>query len=66
VESGPIKAAVRLAGGTQNLLLRFRRGVREFVLRRPSLELREVGGKTIVREARLLKVLAGSQVPMPV
>ncbi|KRP76143.1 phosphotransferase family protein [Pseudomonas veronii] len=63
LESGPIKAAVRLAGGTQNLLLRFRRGVREFVLRRPSLELREVGGKTIVREARLLKVLAGSQVP---
>lgn len=63
LESGPIEAPVRLTGGTQNLLLRFRRGGREFVLRRPSLELRDVGGKTIAREARLLKALAGSHVP---
>ena len=63
LECGPIEAPIRLTGGTQNLLLRFRRGSREFVLRRPSRELREVGGKTIAREARLLKALAGSQVP---
>ncbi|WP_417780080.1 phosphotransferase family protein [Stutzerimonas xanthomarina] len=61
--SGPLENAVRLTGGTQNLLLRFRRGEREFVLRRPSAALREVGGKTIAREARMLKALAGSRVP---
>jgi|SRR5690606_12768530 len=61
--SGPLEDPVRLAGGTQNLLLRFRRGDREFVLRRPSAELREVGGKTIAREARMLKALAGSRAP---
>ena len=33
--SGPLENAVRLTGGTQNLLLRFRRGDRKFVLRRP-------------------------------
>lgn len=63
LESGPIVGAQRLAGGTQNLLLRLRRGERDFVLRRPSAELREVGSKTIAREARLLKALAGSRVP---
>ena len=65
LESGSIEAPLRLTGGTQNLLLRFRRGTREFVLRRPSRELCEVGSKTIAREARLLKALAGSPVPMP-
>lgn len=63
LEHSPIEAAQPLTGGTQNLLLRFRRGAREFVLRRPSRELREVGSKTIAREARLLKALAGSPVP---
>ena len=63
LESGPIEVPRRLTGGTQNLLLRFRRGERDFVLRRPSAELREVGRKTIAREARLLKALAGSRVP---
>lgn len=63
LESGPIEAPLRLTGGTQNLLLRFRRGSREFVLRRPSRALREVGSKTIARESRLLKALAGSPVP---
>lgn len=65
LERGPIETPTRLTGGTQNLLLRFRRGSREFVLRRPSWELRDIGGKTIAREARLLKALAGSQVPHP-
>lgn len=63
LENGPIKAPQRLTGGTQNLLLRFRRGEREYVLRRPSAQLRDVGSKTIAREARLLKALSGSQVP---
>src|SRR5690554_8212242 len=61
--SGPLENAVRLTGGTQNLLLRFRRGDREFVLRRPSAELREVGGKSSARVDSVLKSLAGSRVP---
>ena len=32
---GPIKHAQLLAGGTQNILVRFRRSGRDFVLRRP-------------------------------
>ena len=35
LESGPVEAPVVLTGGTQNLLLHFRRGARDFVLRRP-------------------------------
>lgn len=63
LESGPVEAPVVLTGGTQNLLLHFRRGARDFVLRRPSRELHETGNKTINREARLLRALAGSAVP---
>ncbi|WP_313053509.1 phosphotransferase family protein [Pseudomonas lopnurensis] len=63
LESGPLEDVRLLTGGTQNLLLRFRRGRREFVLRRPSAALREIGGKTISREARVLRALAGSPVP---
>ena len=38
--AGPIEDPVLLGGGTQNLLLHFRRGERDFVLRRPPLNLR--------------------------
>jgi aminoglycoside phosphotransferase (APT) family kinase protein len=63
LESGPIQNPKRLTGGTQNLLLHFRRGDREFVLRRPPLHPRQDGSKTIAREARVLAALAGSRVP---
>jgi aminoglycoside phosphotransferase (APT) family kinase protein len=33
IERGPIEDVTSLQGGTQNVLLRFRRGRREFVLR---------------------------------
>ena len=35
LEPGPIEGAEMLAGGTQNILLRFSRGGTRFVLRRP-------------------------------
>ena len=35
LEAGPIVDPTALAGGTQNVLVRFRRGDRHFVLRRP-------------------------------
>jgi len=63
LESGPIEDPKRLTGGTQNLLLHFRRGGRDFVLRRPPLHPRQDGSKTIAREARVLAALAGSAVP---
>lgn len=54
-----------LAGGTQNVLTRFERGGRSFVLRRPPLHLRGNSNETMRREARLLGAVAGSAVPHP-
>lgn len=65
LERGPITEVVQLTGGTQNILLRYRRGVREFVLRRPPLEARPEVRATIAREARVLAALANTQVPHP-
>lgn len=63
--SGPVEDAELLAGGTQNILLRFRRGGRSFVLRRPPPHLRRNSNETMRREARVLGALAGSEVPHP-
>lgn len=62
---GPITGARLLTGGTQNILLRFTRGAREFVLRRPPLNARPEVRATIAREARVLAALAGTAVPHP-
>lgn len=60
---GPIANAQALAGGTQNLLLRFERSGRAYVLRRPPLHPRSDGNGTMRREMRVLAALAGSEVP---
>lgn len=65
LESGPIRNAQALQGGTQNVLLRFERGRREFVLRRPPLHPYMDGSETMLREARTLAALSGSSVPHP-
>ncbi|MBR1202964.1 MULTISPECIES: phosphotransferase family protein [unclassified Bradyrhizobium] len=65
LESGPIVDAVPLAGGTQNILLRFKRGGRTFVLRRPPSHPRMDGNFTNRREARMLGALANTDVPHP-
>lgn len=65
LEQGPIADAALLTGGTQNILLRFRRGARDFVLRRPPRHLRANSNETMRREARVLGALAGSDVPHP-
>jgi aminoglycoside phosphotransferase (APT) family kinase protein len=62
---GAIEEAERPAGGTQNLLLRFRRGDRWFMLRRPPLHPRMNGSETMRREARVLLALGGTDVPHP-
>lgn len=63
--SGPIADAALLTEGTQNILLRFSRGEREFVLRRPAPGARPEVCATIAREARVLSALAGSEAPHP-
>lgn len=62
---GPIEAPVPLTGGTQNVLLRFGRAGREYVLRRSPAHPRGDGNATNRREARALRALAGTEVPHP-
>lgn len=62
---GAIRDAELIAGGTQNVLLRFVRGGRAYVLRRPPLHKRKNSDETMRREARVLAALAGSDVPHP-
>jgi aminoglycoside phosphotransferase (APT) family kinase protein len=62
---GPIARCERLGGGTQNILLRFERGGRAYVLRRPPLHKRPNSDETMRREARVLAALRGSGVPHP-
>ncbi|MDW3217999.1 MAG: phosphotransferase family protein [Acidimicrobiales bacterium] len=62
---GPLEDLTPLAGGTQNLLLRFVRAGRTFVLRRPPEHKRKNSDETMRREARVLAALAGSDVPHP-
>ena len=62
---GEIGLIDRLAGGTQNILLRFERGGREYVLRRPPIHKRANSDETMRREARVLGALKGTDVPHP-
>ena len=62
---GEITGSEVLAGGTQNLLLRFDRGGRTYVLRRGPRHLRRLSNDVMRREARVLQALAGSDVPHP-
>ncbi|MFP5577257.1 MAG: phosphotransferase family protein [Acidimicrobiia bacterium] len=63
--SGPLQDVELLAGGTQNVLVRFGRSGRSHVLRRPPLHKRANSDETMRREARVLAALAGSDVPHP-
>ena len=65
LESGRIHQVETITGGTQNILLRFRRGNRTFVFRRPPVHKRKNSDETMRREARILAALAGSDVPHP-
>jgi aminoglycoside phosphotransferase (APT) family kinase protein len=62
---GPLEDLTPLAGGTQNLLLRFVRDSRAYVLRRPPEHKRRNSDETMRRESRVLSALAGSDVPHP-
>lgn len=63
--TGPLERLEAITGGTQNLLLRFTRDGRTYVLRRPPEHKRTNSDETMRREARVLSALAGSDVPHP-
>jgi len=63
--SQPISCIEHLGGGTQNILVRFRRGDKEYVLRRPPIHLRANSNETMRREAKMLAALAQTNVPHP-
>lgn len=60
---GPISGVEILAGGTQNILLRFAHAGRRYVLRRPPHAPLFDGNETMRREARILGALARTKVP---
>jgi aminoglycoside phosphotransferase (APT) family kinase protein len=62
---GPLVDPTLIAGGTQNVLLRFVRSDRTYVLRRPPVHKRANSDETMRREARALAALAGTAVPHP-
>jgi aminoglycoside phosphotransferase (APT) family kinase protein len=62
---GPIERPTPLAGGTQNVLLKFWRDGRPYVLRRSPRHPRGDGNATNRREARVLGALVNTDVPHP-
>lgn len=65
IGSGDIESVSFIAGGTQNVLMRFRRGDREYVFRRPPPHKRANSDETMRREARVLSALSSTNVPHP-
>lgn len=60
---GTVVSPTLLAGGTQNLIVRFSSGGRAFVLRKAAGTAYANGNETMRREARMLAALAGTDVP---
>lgn len=63
--TGPVTGARQLKGGLQNNVFLIERGGEAMVLRRPGGRLRPNSNDTMLREARVLRALAGSAVPHP-
>ncbi len=62
---GPVRDVIALAGGSQNILLRFSRDGQDYVLRRPPEHPRPESNETMRREARVLTALRDTGVPHP-
>ncbi|MBS9535126.1 phosphotransferase family protein [Mycobacterium sp. M1] len=65
IGDGPLENVAELGGGTQNVMLRFTRSGRDYVLRRGPAHLRPGSNKVMLRETRVLAALAGTDVPHP-
>jgi aminoglycoside phosphotransferase (APT) family kinase protein len=64
IGEGPI-TITPIAGGTQNVMARIKRGDREIVIRHPPPHKRGNSDETMRREARLLRALSNAAVPHP-
>ncbi|MGB6207324.1 phosphotransferase family protein [Mycobacterium sp.] len=62
---GPLDDVSKISGGTQNIMLRFTRSGRPYVLRRGPKHLRPRSNVVIMRETQVLAALAGTDVPHP-
>lgn len=62
---GDISPPRALGGGTQNVVVKFERDGRTYVLRRPPVTPRAGSNDTMRREMRMLAALAGTAVPHP-
>jgi len=65
LSEGAFERVEALTGGTQNTLIRFERGNRNYVLRRGPRHLRPISNDVMRREMHVLAALAGSDVPHP-
>lgn len=65
VPPGPLSEVHELGGGTQNVMLSFRRSEEAYVLRHPPVHKRPNSDETMRREARVLAALEGTDVPHP-
>ena len=63
--SGRIGDVEPINGGTQNVLVRFSRGGRQFVLRRGPLHLRSTSNDALCKEMLLLDALGATDVCLP-
>ena len=61
--AGPLEDVAPIGGGTQNVMVRFTRDGREYVLRRGPEHLRPISNKVISREFQVLRALHGTGVP---
>lgn len=61
--AGPLEDLRPLPGGTQNVMLRFRRAGREYVLRRGPRHLRPRSNQNILREVRVVSALGATDIP---
>lgn len=62
---GRIERVTPIGGGTQNVMVRFERAGRSFILRRGPRHLREKSNDALRREIALLDALASTEVPHP-
>lgn len=63
--TGTIKNPRLLAGGTQNIVMRFSRGGQDYVLRHPPANPRANSNKLLEREITVLRAIEGSGVAHP-
>jgi aminoglycoside phosphotransferase (APT) family kinase protein len=63
--AGPLEDVAGVTGGTQNVMLRFTRSSRPYVLRRGPRHLRARSNSVILRETKVLAALSDSDVPHP-